>query len=204
MTFKHVSKRRITAAATALTIAGVGIAWAFGGGSTMVSATGKARPATPAESVASVAAVVDRASDAAGTTAANAAQQAAVRARRVLGRALSADRISVAAAEVAVAGSQPAAQALAPAGEDGSDDEAHEAADIALRIPQRVSVSLPKVTNVRLPRVEGGSVQVGTLPSVQPGWRTTVDLGNPEPQVTLPKVNVGPVATVTMPGASIE
>ena len=203
MTFKHVSKRRIAAAATALTFAGAGIAWAFGGGSTIVAATGKGRAATPAASAATMA-EVDGTSDAAGTTAAGGAQQAVVGARRALRRAMSADRISVAAAEVAVARSQAAANTAAPADEVGSDDGAGESADVALRIPQRASVSLPKVTNVGLPRVEGGSVRVETLPSVQPGWKTTVDLGDPEPQVTLPKVNVGPVATVTMPDASIE
>ena len=205
MTFKDVSRRRITVAAAALTIAGVGVAWAFGGGTTMASATGKTRAATPAASASAVEApVADGTSDAASTTAANGAQQAAVRARRALRRAIVADGSSVAAGGVAVDRSQIAATASASAGEQGSDDDAGEAADITLRIPQRVSVTLPTVSNIRLPRVESGSVQVGTLPSVQPGWTTTVDLGDPEPQVTLPKVSVGPVATVTMPGASID
>ena len=204
MTFKHVSKRRITAAATALTVAGVGVAWAFGGGTTMVSATGKARQKTAAQPAASAAAVVDGAGEAAGTTAASAAEHSAVQAQRVLRWALAGDWMSVVAAEVAAAGAQTGANASAPTGEAESDDGAGEVADITVRIPHRVSVSLPKVTNVRLPRVEGGSVQVGTLPSVEPGWKTTVDLGDPDPQVTLPNVNVGPVATVTMPGVSID
>ena len=205
MTFNHVSKRQMAAAATALTIAALGIACSVGGGTTVTAArkSRAAATATPAASV-DAGAVVDGATEAAATTAGAVSERAGLRARQALRRVGAANGVALARFSPAASASANGSSTFSPGAENDPDETAGDAADIVLRIPQRASVSLPRVSNITLPRVEGASVQVGTLPSAQPGWKTTVDLGDPEPQVTLPKVHVGTVATVTMPGVSID
>ena len=200
MTLKHVSKRRLAVAASALTIAGMGVACTVGGGSTAVTAARTGRAAAAAQPAAAIdaGAVVDGATDVASATADRVIGRTALRSRQALRRVLAADRITLAAAGTSVSTGQSGTTASSPAA------PAEDDADISLRLPRKASVTLPTVSGVQLPRVQGGSVQLGTLPSAQPGWVTTVDLGDPDPQVTLPQVRVGPVAKVTMPGVSLD
>lgn len=197
MMFDNVmNKRRIAIAGTALTVAGLGIGSLFGGGTSAVSAAGKVRAASPAASVDGNA-VVGGATEYAAALADRAAERAAFRGVRLAAGLVGRTSDSV----IAPADAHRGAQAAAAPAADAIDGDT---ADIVVRVPQRVSVTLPRVSNVRLPRVEGPRVALGTLPSAQIGWTSTVDLGDPEPQVTAPKVHVDQVATVTMPGASID
>ena len=83
-------------------------------------------------------------------------------------------------------------------GANGRAERRHE-----VRVPRRVVIGLPSYEGGRAPSASAPSVDRGTPPSVEPGWTTTIDLGEP-PRADSPSVDPGESGTFHEPTVEVS
>ena len=183
MSIQSKTKKRVAAAATILSLAGAGLSMSgLSDGSIQI------RAGTP-----------DRPPEAAVTRVSHDAIEAArvgLVARRVGWGRYTIERVT-----------DTATSQLSDASPEGrlgdtTEGKGGKGADSSSRLPRKVVVGLPSYESGRPPSVTGPTVDRGTSPSVDPGWTTTIDLGEP-PSVGRPSVDPGGGGTFHPPTVEI-
>lgn len=177
---QSTSKKRVAAAATILSLAGAGLTMSgLSDGSIQIRA---GRPDRPPE------AAVTRASH----DAIEAARVGSV-ARRVAWGRYTIERVTdTAASQLSAVSPERPRSGGATEGKGG------EGANGSSRLPRKVVIGLPSYDEGRPPSATAPTVDRGTPPSVDPGWTTTVDLGE-APSVGRPSVDPGEGGTFHPP-----
>jgi len=198
MSIQSITKKRVAAAVATLSIGGAGLVMSgFGGESSMQVNAGKA--GKPGEQQA---ATVNTASDDTikGDRVRLVARRTGSR-RFTLGWATPANGWLMGSATEQ--GSTATNEAGTAIGEPVSQTNDRVGRPRGTRMPRRVEITLPSHEGGRAPSATAPTVDRGTTPSVEPGWKTTIDLGE-APHVGRPSVDPGEMGTVYRPTVNVS
>ena len=194
MFIHSITKKRVAAAVATLSISGAGLAMSGFGIESSTHVKGGGKAGTPGEQQAKVTAGSEDAINGARV--------------RLVARPMGLGRFKLGWATPAGAsvtdvtldqGSAAIDVVSSTVGE--TDDQARRPHE--MHLPRRVEITLPSYEGGRSPSVTAPAIDRGTAPSVDPGWTTTIDLGE-APHVGSPSVDPGEMGTFHPPTLTVS